>query len=206
MAKLVLLMGTSGSGKSTSMRNFKSDELALVNVMGKPLPFKGKFDSTIVTRDYEQIKKAIFSTEKKVIVVDDSSYLITNYFMENHVTATDKYGMYDELADRQWDLLRWAENKLPDDKVVIFIMHENETDSGKIIPKTIGKLLDDKVCLEGLFSIVLRSEVHDGKYQFLTHGQGVFGAKTPIGMFEDDYIDNDLKLVVDTINNYYKEK
>lgn len=203
MAKCVLIIGTSGSGKSSSARNFNKDELAFVNVMGKDLPFPGKFDSTLKSTDYETIMRALLGTEKKSILIDDAGYLITNYFMKNHVSAADKFAIYNEMADRHWGLIRFITEKLPEDTIVYIVQHEDVDELGRVKPKTIGKLLDDKVCLEGLFAIVLRAEVKDGKYQFLTHGEGIKGAKTPIGMFEEDYIDNDLKMVDKRIREYY---
>lgn len=203
----VLLIGKSGAGKSTSMRNFKSDELALVNVSKKPLPFKGKFESTLKTDDYELIKKCIYKTEKKVIVIDDAGYLITNQFMNNHSKTgggNAVFGLYNSLADKFWTLIEFVKDKLAEDKIVYFIMHEDKNDFGDIKPKTIGKLLDEKVCVEGMFTIVLRCMNDNNRHYFRTQSDGSDVAKTPMGMFEDTEIDNDLKIVDITIRNYYE--
>ena len=207
MAIPVLVLGKSGSGKSASLRNFGEDELALVNVMHKPLPFKKQFKSVINTDDYMEIMKKIFATEKKSIVIDDAGYLITNYFMSNHSKAGQGnavFSLYNELADKFWTLIEFIKNRMPEDKIVYIIMHEDKNEFGDIKPKTIGKLLDEKVCVEGLFTIVIRATVESGKHIFLTQSDGADVTKTPIGMFEDAQIENDLKLVDDTIRNYYE--
>lgn len=206
MAIPVLLIGKSGSGKSASMRNFSEDELALINVMHKPLPFKKQFKSVANTDDYMDIMKKIFATEKKSIVIDDAGYLITNYFMSNHSKAgagNAVFSLYNDLADKFWNLIEFIKNRLPEDKIVYIIMHEDKNEFGDIKPKTIGKLLDEKVCVEGMFTIVLRATVESGKHYFLTRSDGNDVTKTPMDMFEDAEIENDLKLVDTTIREYY---
>lgn len=211
MAKSVLILGRSGTGKSTSMRNFKDEELAVVNVVGKELPFRSELQSVVNTADYDIIKKKILGTTKKSIVIDDAGYLITKQFMDNHSTVGGKavFELYNDMADKFWMLIDFIKNKLPNDKIVYIIMHEDYDERGGVKPKTIGKLLDEKVCIEGLFTIVLRSCINDGQYQFCTKNQGSDATKSPMGMFDDEYIDNDLKMIDDTIRNYYnigKEK
>ena len=202
----VMIMGKSGSGKSTSLRNFKSDEVALINVLKKPLPFKGKFDSTLATDDYPTIMKNIFSTQKKAIVIDDAGYLITNHFMSKHSASGGGNGvftLYNELGDHFWTLIEWVKNKLPEDKIVYFLMHENQDDFGNIKPKTIGKLLDEKVCIEGMFTIVLRCLADNSRHYFKTQSDGIDVCKTPLEMFTEKEIDNDLKAVDIAIREYY---
>lgn len=205
MAQLVLICGPSGSGKSTSMRNFAHDELALINVNKKPLPFKGKFDSTLETTNYEQIEKAILSTQKKSIVIDDSGYLITHQFMSGHRDNKGNavFELYNDLADNFYRLIKLCQTRVPDDKIVYFVMHVDKNDFGESKPKTIGKLLDEKVCIEGLFTIVLGAECKDGNYVFHTKTDGLDVTKTPMGLFEDSEIDNDLKMVDEKIRIYY---
>ena len=206
MALPVLLIGRSGSGKSSSCRNFEHDEIALINVANKALPFKGKFDSTLATDNYETIKKGLLQTTKKSIVIDDAGYLITNFFMRNHsqnAGGNSVYALYNQLADDYWNLIEWTKTKLPEDKIVYFIMHEDKSDFGDVKPKTIGKLLDDKVCIEGLFTIVLRAVTESGEYKFRTQTDGSDVAKSPIGLFDNEEIDNDLKYVDEHIRDYY---
>lgn len=203
MATSVLILGKSGSGKSTSLRNFKPDELALINVMSKPLPFKGKFDSTLATTNYDEVKKAIFGTEKKAIVIDDFGYMMTNHLMRGKDAGGNKFDLYDDIASEPWKLIEWIRKKLPEDKIVYLMMHEAENDFGGIKPKTIGKMTDDKICLEGLFTIVLRCVFEDEKHLFQTHMRGNDVTKSPMGMFEQDTMDNDLRLVDERIRDYY---
>lgn len=205
MAQVVMLIGKSGSGKSTSMRNFSHEELALINVNKKPLPFKGKFDSTLESTNYEQIEKAIFTTQKKVIVIDDAGYLITNQFMNGHGENKGNavFELYNSLADNFYKLIKFCQEKVADDKIVYFVMHEDKNEFGDIKPKTIGKLLDEKVCVEGLFTIVLRAECLNGEYIFHTKTDGSDVTKTPMGLFENETIPNDLKEVDKTIREYY---
>lgn len=207
MAIPVLIIGKSGSGKSTSLRNFDEKELALINVIKKPLPFKKKFESTKCTDDYQVILKAIFNTTKKSIVIDDAGYLITNHFMNKHSSAgggNSVFNLYNEIGDHFWGLIEFVKNKLDDDKIVYFMMHEDKDDFGDVRPKTIGKLLDDKVCIEGMFTIALRCMSDNSKHFFRTQSDGSDICKTPLGMFEDKEIDNDLKAVDTVIREYYE--
>lgn len=205
MAQLILLLGTSGSGKSTSMRNFAHNELALVNVNKKPLPFKGKFDSTLETTNYEQIEKAILTTQKKAIVIDDAGYLITHQFMSGHRENKGNavFELYNDLADNFYKLIKFCQTRVDDNKIVYFVMHVDKNDFGESRPKTIGKLLDEKVCIEGLFTTVLTAECKDGEYIFHTKTDGLDVTKTPIGLFDKEYIENDLKMVDEKIRTYY---
>ncbi len=205
MAQLVLICGPSGSGKSTSMRNFAHDELALINVNKKPLPFRGKFDSTLETTNYEQIEKAVLSTQKKSIVIDDAGYLITHQFMNGHRENKGNavFELYNDLADNFYRLIKLCQTRVPDDKIVYFVMHIDKNDFGESKPKTIGKLLDEKVCIEGLFTIVLGAECKDGEYIFHTKTDGLDVTKTPMGLFENSEIENDLKAVDTAIREYY---
>lgn len=206
MAQVILLLGKSGSGKSTSMRNFAHDELALINVNKKPLPFKGKFDSTLESTNYEQIEKAIFTTQKKVIVIDDAGYLITNQFMMGHGENKGNavFELYNSLADNFYKLIKFCQERVADDKTVYFVMHEDKNDFGDIKPKTIGKLLDEKVCVEGLFTIALRAECLNGEYIFHTKTDGSDVTKAPLGMFDSDTVPNDLKAIDRIIREYYE--
>lgn len=200
----VLIIGKSGSGKSTSLRNFKKGEVGIINVIAKPLPFKNDLP-TVDTDNYTDIEKVFEKSKANSIVIDDAGYLITNNFMKQHSNVgggNAVYNFYNDMADKFWRLIE-SIKKLPKDKIVYIMMHEDKNDFGDIKPKTIGKILDDKVCVEGMFSIVLRSKKVDKNYYFFTQATDGDVAKTPMGMFNDLYIDNDLKLVDDTIREYY---
>ena len=205
MAVPVLIIGKSGGGKSTSLRNcIDNDSWNLINVLGKPLPFKGKIPQ-VVTDDYEQVKKCLSSSKANSIVVDDAGYLITNYFMRNHSSKGSGnaiFSMYNTLADNFWNLVEFIK-KLPEDKIVYIIMHEDTDDYGNTKPKTIGKLLDEKICLEGMFTIVLRCILENGKHLFVTQADNGAVSKSPMGMFEELQIDNDLLYVDNKIREYY---
>lgn len=202
----VLVIGKSGSGKSTSLRNFDEKEIGLINVSKKPLPFKKKFESTINTDSYETIIKAMDKTTKHSIVIDDAGYLIVNMFMKGHSNAgagNAVFGFYNKVGDSFWNLIEFVKS-LPENKIVYFIMHEDKNDFGDVKPKTIGKILDEKVCLEGLFTIVLRCVVEDKKHLFKTQSDGFDVAKSPMGMFETLDMDNDLKMVDTKIREYWE--
>lgn len=205
MAIPVLIIGKSGSGKSTSMRNCtNNDEWNMVNVLNKPLPFKGKIPS-VVTDDYKKVMQSIAGSKAKSIVIDDAGYLITNYFMRNHSSkgaGNAIFSMYNTLADNFWNLIEFIK-KLPDEKIVYIIMHEDTNDFGDIKPKTIGKMLDEKICLEGMFTIVLRCVRENGKHLFITQADGGAVSKSPMGMFDELEIENDLLLVDNAIRDYY---
>lgn len=205
MAIPVLIIGKSGGGKSTAMRNcIDNDNWNLINVLGKPLPFKGKIPS-VTTDDYGQVMNCLKNSKAPSIVIDDAGYLITNYFMRNHSSKGQGnaiFSMYNTLADNFWKLIEYIKT-LPSDKIVYVIMHEDTDDYGNTKPKTIGKLLDEKICLEGMFTIVLRCILENGKHLFVTQADGGAVSKSPMGMFEELQIDNDLLLVDNAIREYY---
>ncbi len=205
----VLVMGRSGSGKSASLRNI-SETAFVINVNRKPLPFKNNDNLKIMNCDeYLKIKsglKAAYEKGIKVAVIDDAGYLMTNKFMDGHRQAkgNSQFDLYNEIADNFYNLVKSISVDLPEDMIVIVTMHEEMNDMGYSKPKTIGKLLDDKVCIEGMFTIVLHALKLDGKYVFATNTDGLDVTKSPIGMFEETYIENDLQLVVNKIREYYK--
>ena len=196
----VLLIGKSGSGKSASLRNFKKEEIAIANVLGKPLPFKSDLEAPKVD-DYNVILRAIQNTNKKVIVIDDANYLITNEFMgKSSVKGFDKYN---EMGNNFFNLINGIKN-IEGGKTVYLIMHEDTDDEGNVKPKTIGKLLDDKVNIQGMFTICIRSMFDNGNYIFRLKTNGQDCVKTPIGLFEEEQMENDLKLVDEKIREYYE--
>lgn len=202
MATAVLILGQSGTGKSYSMKNFKEDEICLISVQKSLLPFRKKFTETVVTDDYTNIISAMKATKKKVIVIDDTQYLMCNEFMRR---ATEKgYDKFTEIAYNFWDLIVQEVNSLPADVIVYLLCHTSTDENGVEKMKTIGKLVDEKITPEGLFTIVLKTAVSDGKYAFLTQNNGKDTVKSPEGMFSTYAINNDLKYVDDKIRNYYE--
>lgn len=198
----VFVLGHSGTGKSTSLRNFKSNEILHINVMSKPLPFKGRFAETYNGDNYAEIAKAINKTEKKVIVIDDAQYLMANEFMRR--SSETGYQKFTDIANNFWTLVNGVTADLPFDVIVYFLMHTDTDDNGNEKAKTIGKLLDEKICIEGMSSIVLKTAVKDGAYMFLTQNNGKDTTKSPLGMFKTYEIDNDLKAVDKTIRDYWE--
>lgn len=201
----VLIIGKSGSGKSASLRNFQPGEVGIVNVLGKPLPFRNKLQA-VQTDDYKKVYAAITKAKTDCIVIDDSGYLMTNQFMRGHSSTgagNAIFTFYNDLGDQFWHLVRYVVENLPPQRVVYFMMHEDKNDFGDVKPKTIGKMLDEKVCVEGMFTIVLRSMLVNGKHVFRTQTDGMDVCKTPIGMFDSGEIDNDLKVVDNAIREYY---
>ena len=202
MAIPVLILGQSGTGKSYSMKNFKEDEICLISVQKSLLPFRKKFNEVTVTDSYTEIIKAMKKTDKKVIVIDDTQYLMCNEFMRR---ATEKgFDKFTEIAQNFWSLVVQELNNLADDVIVYLLCHTATDDNGVEKMKTIGKLVDEKITPEGLFTIVLKTAVSDGQYYFITQNNGKDTVKSPEEMFSTYAINNDLKYVDEKIRNYYE--
>ena len=197
MAVLVMVYGQSGTGKSTSLRNFKNEEVAVVNVSGKPLPFRGDI-KPYNSDNYQKIIAAIQGTDRKSIVIDDATYLMVNAFMRNAKVVG--YQKYTDMAYDFNALVEFCAN-LPEDKIVYFLGHSDQADDGREHFKTIGKMLDEKLTIEGCFDIVLYCQDH----KFYTQANNQSTAKSPEDMFELE-IPNDLKAVDVTIRKYYGMK
>lgn len=197
----VLILGFSGSGKTTSLRNFGEQELALVNVNGKYLPFRGNFSEKLVSDSTTEIQNFIRSTKAKAIAVDDSQYIMVNEFMRR--AKETGYQKFTDIGKNFWDLVSLV-RKLPEDVIVYFLNHIETGEDGRQKVKTVGKLLDEKTNIEGMFTIVLKTVVQDGKYFFATQTDGADPCKSPMGLFDSMLIPNDLKMVDETIRTYYR--
>ena len=203
MANKILIMGESGTGKSTSMRNFGSDEIAIVNPVGKPLPFRGKFDTlngATESRKITQFMDKAVADGKKVIVVDDFQYILSVPYMNRIKEAG--WDKWNDFGDNYFTILNHV-NEMPEDVNVYFLTHTETLENGITTIKLIGKLFREKITIEGLFTIVLQTQVNEGNYYFLTQNSGKNTVKSPMGMFQDYSIENDLKFVDDVIRNYY---
>ena len=206
MAVPVLIIGKSGSGKSTSLRNCVNDNWNLIRVLNKPLPFKGKINGWS-TDDYQTVMKCLIGSKARSIVIDDAGYLITNMFMNGHSSrgkGDQIFTFYNEIGDHFWNLIQFISQRVPADKIVYIMMHEETNDFGDIKPKTIGKMLDEKVCLEGMVTICLRCIIEGNKHLFVTQSANGAVSKSPMGMFEELTIDNDLAYVDQKIREYYE--
>lgn len=205
MGQPVFIYGKSGSGKSRSLKNFAEDEILLINVVGKELPFRAKFKYKLHTRDYKTIQMQLKKMPLKIAVIDDAGYLMTDKFMREHSTGRkgkEVYDLYNEIADDFYFLINFIRKELPEDVIVYIMMHENANDDGTTQLKTIGKLLDDKCCIEGLVTICLRCLSQDGRHFFKTTTDGYDITKAPEDMFPEE-IENDLKAVDTAIREYW---
>ena len=200
MGICVLVLGASGTGKSTSLRNFKKGEVCVLNVAGKPLPFRNNLD-VINNATYGTIGTALKQGNFKSYVVDDSQYLLAFELFER-VDETG-YRKFTDIAVRFRNMLSYVARSTPDDCIVYFLHHTELDDTGRIKAKTVGKMLDNQLTVEGLFSIVLVTSAINGAYKFITNDGGASPAKSPLEMFDHE-IDNDLKFVDTTIREYYQ--
>lgn len=195
----VLILGSSGSGKSTSMRNFAEDEVGIFNVAGKPLPFRKKLPKAD-NATYATIIKGLTAPKLKKYVIDDSQYLMAFEMFDR--AKENGYGKFTEMALNFRNLIDFIIRKVPKDVIVYMLHHTELTDDGKIKAKTLGKMLDNQLTVEGLFSIVLLCQIEGSEHYFITNSDGSNPAKSPMEMFEQK-IDNDLKFVDTTIREYY---
>ena len=184
------------------MRNFRSNEISLINVIGKPLPFKGRFVNTLNSDKYEIISDALATMNTKIAVIDDAQYLMANEFMRRAMERG--YDKFTEIANNFWTLVNYVITELPFDVTVYFLMHIDRDDAGNEKVKTIGKLLDEKITVEGMFTVVLKSVVKDGVYSFTTQSNGHDTVKSPIGMFPTYEIENDLKAVDNIVRAFWE--
>lgn len=202
----ILIYGKSGAGKSRSLKNFKEDEIYLVNVIGKPLPFKGAFKYVTNSDQLPTIMQGISGMEKKGIktaVVDDFGYIMTNLFMRGHGSG-DQFKLYNTIGDTVWSFINFIQSPaVAPDAIVYLIMHEDVNDDGTNKLRTIGKLLDQKVCIEGMVTVCLHAVTKGDKHVFETNSNGNSIAKSPEQMFPEDEIPNDLKFVDECIRNYW---
>lgn len=196
----VMILGESGSGKSASLRNFKEGDVGVFNVAGKPLPFKSKL-AVKSTSDYETIKAAMAKSDRKSFIIDDSQYLMA---FENFARAKEiGYGKFTDFALHFYNLVQFVIRQLPADSIVYFLHHTDfDSQSGTTRAKTMGKMLDNQLTLEGLFSIVLLCTTDGKTHRFITQSDGFTTAKSPIGMFPAE-MDNDLAAVDKIIREYY---
>ena len=200
MGIAVMVLGASGSGKSTSMRNFDEKEIGIFNVAGKPLPFRKKLPK-VDNATYEKIYKVLKEPKLKKYVIDDSQYLMA-FESFDHAKETG-YGKFTNMALNFRNLIDFIIRGTPADCIVYMLHHTELSDDGKLKAKTLGKMLDNQLTVEGLFSIVLLCQVEGSEHYFITNSDGSNPAKSPMDMFEMK-IDNDLKFVDATIREYYE--
>lgn len=206
----VLILGESGCGKSTSIRNMSPDDCCIVQPIRKRLPFRNSFKE--MTKEGGQIKATddvnlicrlidgASKAGKKAIIIDDFQYIMANEFMRR--SKEKSYDKFNDIGFNAWSVINHAQ--AVDSDIRVYFMSHVETDmNGKTKIKTIGKMLDEKITIEGMFTIVLGASVSDGKYTFTTQNGGSDTLKSPMDMFSELRVDNDLKQVDDTIVEYY---
>lgn len=204
----IFLIGLSGTGKTIGIRNLDKSHTVVCLVEKQRLPFKGTFPMTIKNASYAMIT-ALFKEigegkrpDIKIIVIDDSQYLIVNEFFDK---ASEKgYDKFTSMALNFRNLIHWVNIGLPDDVTVYFLHHAQVDEFGRTKAKTVGKLLDEKLTVEGCFDVVLMTERNQDGWWYRTHSTGNDPVKSPMGMFDDDLIPNDLAVVDAKIREYYE--
>lgn len=216
MSNSILVLGESGSGKTTSIRNLDPKKCLLIQPIKKKLPFKSDdwgplrrnesgemVGSVFNTDDPDNIRKAIENAQnlgKEIIIIDDFQYIMVNEFMMN--SEVKGYDKFTNIGRHVWDIIMAAVNA-SENLRIYFLSHIETNDYGKQKMKTIGKLLDDKVVIEGMFTIVLKCFNENGRYMFQTQNNGSDTTKSPMGMFSEQFIENDLALVDKIYKEYY---
>lgn len=195
----VLILGESGSGKSTALRNFDPTEIGVFNVASKPLPFR-KALPIINGATYPTIIKSLSAPSLKTYAIDDSQYLLAFEFFDR--AKETGYNKFTDIALNFRNLIQFVITQTPPDCIVYFLHHTESNPDGTLKAKTIGKMLDEKLTVEGLFSIVLLCRSEKDTHYFITQSEGFSTAKSPMDMFPEE-IDNDLKLVDTTIREYW---
>lgn len=209
----VMIMGNSGSGKTYSIKPLTKDEVSVISVEKSRLPFKTDIKPARIPENfgsedidtyakvnaarYSWLQMAIKSAPTKIVVIDDSQYMMAAELFDR---AKEKgYDKFTDMAANFRNLIHFI-NNLPEDDKIVYFLHHTEQDVNNIAKvKTIGKMLDEKLVIEGCFDIVILCENH----KFVTQGNGQSTAKTPEEMFDDVEIANDLKLVDTKIREYY---
>ena len=199
----VMVLGASGSGKSTSLRNFKENEIGIFNVASKPLPFRWNLKK-VDHATYPIITKVLKDNKLKCYAIDDSQFLMV--FDEFNRAKETGYGKFTDFALNFYNLVQTVINDTTPDTIVYFLHHTDIDDFGHIKAKTVGKMIDNKLTLEGMFSVVLLCGTDGKEHWFETQSDGVNTAKTPLGMFDGNRIDTDLKMVDMTIREYWNLK
>ena len=212
MAIPIMILGESGSGKSASLRNVDPSTAILVQPISKPLPFRGawpkwdratKTGSVVSSDNFDVICKVIHSAAavgKKMVIIDDFQYVMANEFMRR--CNEKSFDKFTDIGNHAWQIINSAQAAAGDVRVY-FLSHVENDSSGRSKVKTIGRMLDEKITLEGLVTICLQTAVVNDQYIFMTKNNGSNTVKSPMGLFESEHIENDLKAVDDAIVSYY---
>lgn len=210
MSYATLVLGESGTGKTCSLRNLDPKNTLLIQPVRKPLPFrstgwkeikqKGDGNNIFVCSNPQAIINCMHASPFDVIVVDDWQYILASMYMAaRNVKGFDKFT---EIGGAGFDIAK-AASELGENKRVYVLAHTTSDEFGNTRIKTLGKLLDDKIVVEGMFTTVLRTHVENGRYLFSTQNSGSDTVKSPMGMFSEQYIENDLAAIDRVICDYY---
>lgn len=210
MSYACLILGESGTGKTCSLRNLDPKNTLLIQPVRKPLPFrstgwkeikqKGDGNNILVCSNPQAIINCMHASPFDVIVVDDWQYILASMYMAaRNVKGFDKFT---EIGGAGFDIAK-AASELGENKRVYVLAHTTSDEFGNTRIKTLGKLLDDKIVVEGMFTTVLRTHVENGRYLFSTQNSGSDTVKSPMGMFSEQYIENDLAAIDRVICDYY---
>ncbi len=222
MSNTILILGESGTGKSSSIRNLNHEETIIINILDKPLPFKG-FKNKYIRENTEQRKMNYFSNkdpqkiisfiqavndrrpEIKTLIIDDFQYIMANHLlMVNATKGAEVFEKFRNIATFVWEIINALQTCRQDLNCYV-LSHSDLKDDGTYKAKTVGKMIDNQISFEGMFTIIFHSLTNDNRYKFLTQNDGVHIAKTPIGMFKDRLIDNDLSEINKSIYEYFNE-
>jgi len=205
-----IILGESGTGKTTSLRNMNPADTLLIQAIRKPLPFRAKGwapymkdtkeGNIIVTDKADRIGAVLRNIVKPVVIIDDWQYILANEFMER--SEEKGFEKFTDIGRHAWDVIR-AAMRGPGNQRVYILAHSTSDELGRTKIKTIGKLLDEKITVEGMVTICLRTQVAGGEYKFSTQNNGNDTVKSPMGMFDEQLIDNDLNAVDKAICSYY---
>lgn len=221
MSNTVLIIGQSGTGKSSSIRTLNPKSTFIISVLDKPLPFKkartsytllksgdDKEGNYYISDNWQNIIKCIQFVDKQrdditTLIIDDVQYLMANEYMRR---ALEKgFDRFSEIAQHFWLVINALLNTRRD--LTCFALSHSDLDSHGVAKcKTIGKMLDEKITIEGMFTVLLHARVVDGQYVFQTQFDGEHLAKSPIDMFEDALVPNDLKIIKQQVESYYQEE
>lgn len=209
MSTAIIVIGESGTGKTASLRNFDPAQTLLIQCLKKPLPFKKpgwapvtkKGGNIIVSDQSESIIAAMKKTTRDVIVLDDFQYMMVHEFMLR--SSESGFKKFNDIGRHAWNVLIAIAEEVPPQKRVYVLSHSTTDEAGRTRTKTVGKLLDEKITVEGMFTVVLRTVVEAGQYYFATRNNGSDTTKTPMDLFDDDLIPNDLAAVDQAICAYY---
>lgn len=211
MSIATLILGTSGSGKSTSLRNLDPAKTLLIQCIKKPLPFRAagwkvritlKSEGNVIqTSDPIVIEKCLRNSKAEIVVIDDYQAVMVNTLLER--SSEKGYDKFTDIAKSAWSVFN-AAGDLAEHRRVYIMAHTQTDDFGQTRMKTVGKMVDQTLVPEGYFTIVLRTEVTNGNYKFATQTNGQDCCKSPIDMFTDLHIDNDLNTVDLAIQDFYQ--